>query len=91
MGTSLPPPPPDIAALQEDNIGVDASLRQRLEQHRANESVEVASGDEAVLRRFNRRVSHGVPGSGESTTLHRQQRGDFQESDASEDGIARPA
>ncbi|MEO8127071.1 MAG: DUF1592 domain-containing protein [Bryobacteraceae bacterium] len=41
LGTSLPPPPPDVAALQEANLGTEASLRQRLEQHRANATCAV--------------------------------------------------
>ncbi len=41
LGTTLPPPPPDIAALQEANLGTEASLRQRLEQHRANATCAV--------------------------------------------------
>ena len=41
LGTALPPPPPDVAALQEENIGSEASLRQRLEQHRANATCAV--------------------------------------------------
>ena len=41
LGTPTPPPPPDIPALQEANLGTDASLRQRLEQHRANPSCAV--------------------------------------------------
>ena len=36
LGTPPPPPPPDVPALQEANIGKEASLRERLEQHRAN-------------------------------------------------------
>jgi hypothetical protein len=36
LGTPPPPPPPNVPALQETNIGKDASLRERLEQHRAN-------------------------------------------------------
>ncbi len=41
LGTAPPPPPPDIPALQETNLGTDASLRQRLEQHRANATCSV--------------------------------------------------
>jgi hypothetical protein len=36
LGTPLPPPPGDVPALEEANLGTAASLRQRLEQHRAN-------------------------------------------------------
>ena len=36
LGTPPPPAPPDIPALPEANLGTAASLRQRLEQHRAN-------------------------------------------------------
>ena len=36
LGTPPPPAPPDVPALQEANLGTVASLRQRLEQHRAN-------------------------------------------------------
>jgi hypothetical protein len=35
LGTPLPPPPEDVPALEEANLGTVASLRQRLEQHRA--------------------------------------------------------
>ena len=35
LGTPPPPPPPDVPALKEDHIGTEATLRQRLEQHRA--------------------------------------------------------
>jgi mono/diheme cytochrome c family protein len=41
LGTAPPPPPPDVPALLETNLGTDASLRQRLEQHRANASCAV--------------------------------------------------
>lgn len=41
LGTSPPPPPPDIPALVEANLGTAASLRTRLEQHRANPSCAV--------------------------------------------------
>jgi hypothetical protein len=41
LGTPPPPPPPDVPPLQESNIGKDASLRQRLEQHRANPACAV--------------------------------------------------
>ncbi len=36
LGAAPPPPPDDIPALKEDNLGTEASLRQRLEQHRAD-------------------------------------------------------
>jgi hypothetical protein len=35
LGTPPPPPPPDVPALKEDHLGTEASVRQRLEQHRA--------------------------------------------------------
>lgn len=41
LGTPPPPPPPDVPALKEANLGTDASVRQRLEQHRANPSCAV--------------------------------------------------
>ena len=41
LGTPPPPPPPDVPALEEKNLGVDASLRKRLEEHRANPSCAV--------------------------------------------------
>jgi cytochrome c553 len=36
LGTPPPPPPPDIPPLEEKDLGTAASLRVRLEQHRAN-------------------------------------------------------
>src|SRR5262249_16919539 len=36
LGTALPPPPDGVPPLEETNLGVAASLRQRLEQPRAN-------------------------------------------------------
>jgi hypothetical protein len=36
LGTPLPPPPAEVPPLEEANLGTAASLRQRLEQHRAN-------------------------------------------------------
>ena len=36
LGAAPPPPPDDIPALKEDDLGTAASLRQRLEQHRAD-------------------------------------------------------
>jgi hypothetical protein len=36
LGAPPPPPPDNIPALQETDLGISASLRQRLEQHRAN-------------------------------------------------------
>jgi hypothetical protein len=38
LGAAPPPPPPDIPALVETDLGTAASMRQRLEQHRANPS-----------------------------------------------------
>jgi hypothetical protein len=36
LGAAPPPPPGDVPALEEKNLGKDASGRARLEQHRAN-------------------------------------------------------
>jgi hypothetical protein len=36
LGTPLPPPPEAVPPLEETNPGTEASVRQRLEQHRAN-------------------------------------------------------
>ena len=36
LGSPLPPPPPDVPALDEDALGVSVSLRQQMEQHRTN-------------------------------------------------------
>jgi hypothetical protein len=36
LGAAPPPPPGDVPALEEKNLGTDASVRVRLEQHRAN-------------------------------------------------------
>jgi hypothetical protein len=36
LGTPLPPPPAEVPPLEESNLGTTASLRQRLEQHRAS-------------------------------------------------------
>jgi hypothetical protein len=36
LGTSPPPPPGDVPLLDEANLGAAATVRQRLEQHRAN-------------------------------------------------------
>jgi mono/diheme cytochrome c family protein len=41
LGAAPPPPPPDIPALIEKDLGTAASMRQRLEQHRANASCAV--------------------------------------------------
>ena len=41
LGAAPPPPPPDVPALEEKNLGTDASVRQRLEQHRANPTCAV--------------------------------------------------
>jgi hypothetical protein len=41
LGTPPPPPPPDVPALEEKNLGSAASLRERLEQHRANAACAV--------------------------------------------------
>jgi hypothetical protein len=41
LGTPPPPPPPDVPALAEAGIGTDASLRTKMEQHRANPSCAV--------------------------------------------------
>jgi len=41
LGTPPPPPPPDVPALDEKSVGSAASLRQRLEQHRANAACAV--------------------------------------------------
>ncbi len=36
LGSPLPPPPPDVPALDEDALGKSASLRQQMEKHRSN-------------------------------------------------------
>ncbi len=41
LGTPPPPPPPDVPALREANLGIDAPLRERLQQHRANATCAV--------------------------------------------------
>ena len=41
LGTPPPPPPPDVPALDEHSAGSTASLRQKLEQHRANPACAV--------------------------------------------------
>lgn len=41
LGSAPPPPPPDVPALEEKNLGTDASVRVRLEQHRANPACAV--------------------------------------------------
>lgn len=41
LGAAPPPPPPDIPALEEKNLGTEASVRVRLEQHRANPACAV--------------------------------------------------
>ncbi len=38
LGAAPPPPPDDSPALEEKDLGTAASMRQRLEQHRANPS-----------------------------------------------------
>ncbi|WP_321476665.1 DUF1592 domain-containing protein [uncultured Paludibaculum sp.] len=38
LGAPPPPPPPDVPALQEAGLGTTVSMRQQLEQHRANPS-----------------------------------------------------
>ena len=41
LGAAPPPPPDNIPPLREGDIGTTASMRQRLEQHRANPSCAV--------------------------------------------------
>jgi hypothetical protein len=41
LGAAPPPPPPDVPALEEKNLGTTVSMRQRLEQHRANPACAV--------------------------------------------------
>jgi hypothetical protein len=41
LGAAPPPPPGDVPALEEKNLGTDASVRARLEQHRANPACAV--------------------------------------------------
>ncbi len=36
LGTPPPPPPPDVPPLNEAKVGTSASLREQMEQHRAN-------------------------------------------------------
>ena len=38
LGTPPPPPPPDVPELKEDEHALTGSLRERMEQHRANPS-----------------------------------------------------
>ncbi|QOY91765.1 DUF1592 domain-containing protein [Paludibaculum fermentans] len=38
LGAPPPPPPPDVPPLQEAGLGTTVSMRQQLEQHRANPS-----------------------------------------------------
>ena len=41
LGTPPPPPPPDVPVLAEQDIGTSASLREKMEQHRANPACAV--------------------------------------------------
>lgn len=41
LGAAPPPPPPNVPALDVQNLGTDASVRERLEQHRANPACAV--------------------------------------------------
>jgi hypothetical protein len=42
LGTPVPPPPPNIPALEEDHAGVSPrSVRERMEQHRTNSACAV--------------------------------------------------
>ena len=41
LGTPPPPPPPDVPALKEGDIGSSASLREKMEQHRADPTCAV--------------------------------------------------
>jgi len=41
LGTPPPPPPPDVPSLDEHDLGATVSMRQRLEQHRANSACAV--------------------------------------------------
>jgi mono/diheme cytochrome c family protein len=41
LGTPPPPPPPDVPELAEDAAALKGSLRQRMEQHRANPNCAV--------------------------------------------------
>jgi hypothetical protein len=36
LGAAPPPPPPEVPPLEESGVGASVSLRERLEQHRAN-------------------------------------------------------
>src|SRR5205085_4263598 len=36
LGSPVPPPPPDVPALDEAAVGTSASLRQQMEKHRAD-------------------------------------------------------
>jgi hypothetical protein len=36
LGSPLPPPPPDVPALDEEALGKSVSLRQQMEKHRTN-------------------------------------------------------
>jgi hypothetical protein len=36
LGTPIPPPPPDVPALDDSKIGAEVSMRKQLEAHRAN-------------------------------------------------------
>ncbi len=41
LGAPPPPPPPDVSALDEEKVGIGGTLRQQLEQHRADPSCAV--------------------------------------------------
>jgi hypothetical protein len=41
LGSAPPPPPPGVPSLEEKNIGTTVSLRERLEQHRADAACAV--------------------------------------------------
>jgi len=41
LGTPPPPPPADVPPLEEASVGSTASMRQKLEQHRANANCSV--------------------------------------------------
>ena len=62
LGAPPPPPPPDVPKLEESAVGKSASLREQLEQHRADPACAVATTASIRSASGSRTTTRSAPG-----------------------------
>ena len=69
LGTPPPPPPPNVPPLDEKQGGADVrSMRERMQQHRANAGLRIVPRDHGPARASRSKISTRSGAGGASTT-----------------------